>query len=145
MNTVSRCCSVAFVQKRQTSHYTQYRSTNRLDALPSLADLARIIPSRLLLRPGQLLFSQTPCRETFFLSLHTSRIKQDRPVASPISQRQSDGTIPQSFILHGTFCPCIHGSFVSGYFFSSLEHYPHDLLSHTFLFLCVAFSVICRY
>lgn len=41
-NTVSRFCSVAFVQKPQTSPYTQYSSTNRLDALPSLADLERI-------------------------------------------------------------------------------------------------------
>lgn len=104
-NTVSRFCSVAFVQNIKTDqllHPVQwyYLSVYRLDALPSLADLAHIIPSRLFLQPGQSLFSQTPCREPFFVSLHTTRIKQDIPVTSPLSQRRSDGIILDSSVIH---------------------------------------------
>lgn len=115
--SVSRFCSVAFVQKRQTGHYTQYSSTYlsvyRLDALPSLADLARIIPSRLLLRPGQPFFSDAaePRDFFFFPSTPVELSKTDQyPPPLPSDNPMASYSIPQSFILHGTFCLCIHGS-----------------------------------
>lgn len=99
-NTVSRFCSVAFVQKPQISHYTQYSSTNRLDALPSLADLERIIPSRLFLQPGQSFFSDAAEPRDFF-SFPPHHSNQARRTSSltpfPSDNPMASNPIPQSW------------------------------------------------
>lgn len=120
-NTVSRFCSVAFVQKRtdQLLHpvTSTYLSVYRLDALPSLADLARIQPSRLFLRPTRsvTLLSNALPRDffSFFPSTPLELSKTDQ-YPPPISQQQSDGII-LGFLNHsssmvGKFYLSIHGS-----------------------------------